>query len=446
MTSSSSASVPVVKNEPAAVVSRVVLKSAYGQVGFHKKLHVARFVGFSESEQFTPNRLATTNALEMRRAEPAAVVERVVNARKARARYQVSEVSKATPLVVNANDESERRHRKLVLSAQPRPDTKGKKQSFDGQLEAGQRSSYVVFVSRSQGEFSVMPVTDWYNFKKRSLSMQDKAAVSIDAIEKHIKSQRRTSRLLMPKNSLLGRDLEGTDEPMDPARYESRHAPRFEEEFIAADPDADVNAAVSDDEGDGAGLARPDDERQAVGELKVAGIVVDEPAATDDKLNDTGKRIRKLLERDNNDESDDDDDDDDEDDEHEDEEDDDADDDADDDDDIDDKVDGKLSGRKRKGAPAARVPYDLAHGKRIRQSGLPVLPPSVVSESEMMRVLRESGVLQLPELLGAFRLLLKDSEANKNAFKMLVRKLTDDGEIVFEADTDGKSYCHVTYR
>jgi hypothetical protein len=430
-----------IKAEVTPVTQQIVLKSAFDQVGFHKKLHVARFVGFGDGDAFTPAKLPAP--VEMRRVEPAAVVARPVNPRKARAKYQVTEVPKSAPLLVSADDDDVKRHQRLALTSGA-----GKRQAFDGQLEAGQRSCYVVFVSRGAGEFSVMPVSDWYNFKKRTASSQEKSNVSLDAIERHIKQQRRTDRFLMPKSSLLGRDgahdIEDRDEPMDPVQYASRHAPRFEDEDVRADPDADFNAAASDDEGDAAQLARPDDEKQAASELKVHGVLPDEAAA---ELTDTGKRMRKLLDRDEKADDDstsddaegDDDDDDDEDDDGDDGEDNDGEEDADGDD-----KDNKRSGQKRKGAPVTSEPFDLAHGKRLRQSGVPVQPPNVVSEGEMLRVVRESGALQLGELLGKFGALLKNNEQNKSMFKQVMRQLTDNGHIVFTTDADKVAYCHVT--
>jgi hypothetical protein len=443
-----------VKAEVTPVTQRIALKSAFDQVGFHKKLHIARFVGFGDSEQFAPSKLPAP--VEMRRIEPPAVVERPMNPRKARAKYQVTEVAKSAPLLPSATDDEAKRHQKLSLTCaqQQQADSKSsssKRQAFDGQLEAGQKSCYVVFVSRGAGEFSVMPVSDWYNFKKRVVSAQEKSSVSLDAIERHIKQQRRTDRFLMPKSSLIGRDgaqdIEDRDEPMDPLQYASRHAPRFEDEEIRADPDADFNAAASDDEGDAAQLARPDEEKQAASELKVYGVLPDDAAETDSKLTDTGKRIRKLLDRDENEEEstsddaeeeEDDDDEENEDDEKE-----------NDDDDVDDAVTkkgGKLSGQKRKGAPEPSETFDLAHGKRVRQSGVPVQPPNAVNDAEMLRVVRESGALQLSELLARFRTLLKDHEQNKSLFKQALRRLTDDGQLVFSTDADNVSYCHVTRR
>ena len=94
----------------------------------------------------------------MQRAPPEPEpVAKELHGRRARAKYQAYEVSKDSALAEHPDEPSQRRHRRLLLDA----GSGRSKRAFDGTVEAGVTSSYVLFVPRGPGEFGVVPVTDW---------------------------------------------------------------------------------------------------------------------------------------------------------------------------------------------------------------------------------------------------------------------------------------------
>ena len=318
---------------------------------------------------------------------------------------------------------------------------------FNGTVEAGQRASYVLFVQRGPGEFGAVPVDDWYSFKKRASVSAGRRNVSLEEIEKHMKLQRRTDRCIVPKSSLIGEEdadgertdriaeLEQRNESMDQGQYEKVHASDYGTagEMAAAglgNTDADVALDRSDDDGVVAPTEANEEEAvRARNEMKTIGLAAD--TAGDSALTEAGKSLNKLLHKHEGDESsssesasesDDADDDDDD----------------DDDDDADADVDDKLSGKKRKTLPDDEKPADggdsraLQQAKRVRQSGVAVQPPASLNDDEMLRVVRESGALQLSELIAKYSGLLQNNEKNKGKFKLVLRELSSAGKLIFE--------------
>ena len=226
---------------------------------------------------------------------------RKTNTQKKRGRFIVEEVSKADAVRADPDSDEAKRQRRLTLSG-------ADGRTFDGAIEAGQRSSYVVLVSGARsGEFNVMPMSDWYTFKNRPLNQ---SVISLDEIEKHMMQQRRqNSRLLVPRDEVMKTEiarkahLEQLDEPLDQAAY-VRRAPRAGGGGGGGgggdDDDGDMAGALSDDDGDDGQVdgddapKRPVDITRVKSELRRLGVV-DRVAATAKPLNDTGKRIKRLV-------------------------------------------------------------------------------------------------------------------------------------------------------
>jgi len=164
-----------------------------------------------------------------------------------------------------------------------------KEHLFDGKLEAGQNSSYVLFSMDQSNEFRVYPLGQWYNFKHRT----QYATLTLEQAEEQLHSRKSKVDRWMMKKFMKDDDIK-SEIKEEPKIIESEDAPsRSEEKRSVKIADDEEQPELEDvDDTDFQSKFDDDDEDDAPEEPEDKEVDDDQE---EQNLTASGKELKTLL-------------------------------------------------------------------------------------------------------------------------------------------------------